>query len=46
MTLHEEVELKLIEEGLEFDHKNKRWSASDPWIKDTALLPHKRYIAL
>ena len=45
MTLHEEAELKLIEEGLEFDHKNKRWSPSYPWTKDPAFLPHNRYIA-
>ena len=45
MTLREEAELKLIEKGLEFDQRNKRWSASYPWVKDPASLPHNRYIA-
>ena len=45
MTLLEEKELVLIENGLSFDCEAKRWSASYPWIRDPEFLPNNKYVA-
>ena len=45
-TLQEERELKLIEDNLEYDKKNKRWVAGYPWVKDPNKLPNNRKVAL
>lgn len=39
-TMEEERELDLIEKGLSYDEKCKRWIAAYPWIKDPYKLPN------
>ena len=46
MSLKEEKEYKMIEEGLVFDEKRGRWSASYPWIRDPSELPNNRNVAI
>ena len=45
MTIKEERELKLIEEGLKYDALNKRWTSQYPWIVDPNLLPNNYVLA-
>ena len=46
MTLQEERELSMIEEGLSFNSETGRWWAKYPWKIDPSLLPNNRYIAV
>ena len=46
MTLQEERELSMIEEGLSFNSETGRWCAKYPWKIDPSLLPNNRYIAV
>lgn len=41
MTLKEEKELKLIEDGLNYDELNQCWVADYPWIRNPSELPNK-----
>ena len=45
MTLQEEKDLMMIEEGLTFNSDTGRWCAKYPWKIDPASLPNNRYIA-
>jgi len=45
MTLHEEKELKMIEDGIEFDKNTGRWMAKYPWIVNPSTLPRNRHVA-
>ena len=40
MTIKEEHEIRLIEEGLSFDSDSNRWVAKYPWIKNPKELPY------
>ncbi|KAK4316629.1 hypothetical protein Pmani_012229 [Petrolisthes manimaculis] len=40
LTLKEQREAKLIEEGLHYDDSNERWVAEYPWIRDPRELPN------
>ncbi|XP_064082955.1 uncharacterized protein LOC135198965 [Macrobrachium nipponense] len=44
-SLKEEMELKQIEEGLNYDSINGYWIASYPWIKDPNKLPNNVSLA-
>ena len=46
MSIKEEREYKLIEEGMKFRNESKRWEASYPWIKDPSDLPDNKAAAL
>ena len=46
MTLQEERELSMIEDGLSFNSITGRWCAKYPWKIDPAMLPNNRYVAL
>ncbi len=39
-TMEEERELDIIEKGLSYDEKGKRWVAVYPWIRDPYKLPN------
>ena len=45
MTIREEKELQMIEEGLQFDERSGRWQAKYPWVKDPGVLPENRHVA-
>lgn len=45
LTLKEQREAKLIEEGLHYDANNERWVAEYPWIKDPNKLPNNYSVA-
>ena len=44
MSLKDEKELELIEQGLKFDLEKKRWVASYPWLKNPSVLENNRDI--
>ena len=46
MSLKEEREYQLIEEGLSFDEENGRWIAKYPWVVPPEDLPNNRCVAL
>ena len=46
MTLREEMEYKMIDEGLSFDTDKGKWKANYPWIRSPEELPNNRYVAL
>ena len=46
MTIREEKELELIEKNLSYDHENKQWQASYPWIQDPNHLPNNKIAAM
>ena len=46
MSLKDEKEYQLIEEGLQFDESRSRWIAAYPWIKSPNDLPDNRCVAL
>ena len=46
MSLQDELELKLIEENIEFNRDTGRWVAHYPWIKDPHMLPDKKCITV
>lgn len=43
--MREEVELRQIEKGLEYDSVHGYWTASYPWIKDPNKLPNNVSLA-
>ena len=45
LTLREQREIKLIEEGLHYDARSERWVAEYPWIKDPIDLPNNYSVA-
>ena len=45
MTLLEERELEMIENGLQFDESTGRWLAKYPWLVDPNVLPRNRHVA-
>lgn len=45
-TMEEERELKLIEKGLSYDEKGKRWVAAYPWIRDPFKFPDNAKAAM
>jgi len=45
MTLKEEKELKLIEDGLNYDELNQCWVADYPWIRNPSELPNNMSLA-
>ena len=40
LSINEQRELDLIEQGLKYDSVRKLWTATYPWIKDPNLLPN------
>ena len=46
MSLKEENELKMIEEGIQFDSSKGRWCAGYPWIKEPSELKPNRKVAV
>ena len=46
MTLQEEEELKLIEEGISFNEVTGRWLANYPWVKDSKVLSNNHSVAV
>jgi len=46
MSLQEEKEYRMIEDGLRFCNESGRWEASYPWIKPAADLPDNRCVAM
>ena len=45
-TIREERELKLIEDKLEYNREEKRWTAEYPWIRDPSELPDNKRAAM
>ena len=46
MSLQEEKEYSMIEDGLRFCEESRCWEASYPWIKSPAGLPNNRCVAM
>ena len=46
MTLQEEEELKLIEDGISFNKETGRWLANYPWVKDSKNLSNNHSVAV
>ena len=46
MSLQDEREYKLIEDGIKFNEERKRWTASYPWIREPMELPNNKRFAL
>ena len=46
MTLKEERELEIIDEGIKFNVETGRWIASYPWIKDPSELANNRKVVI
>ena len=40
MSLKDEKEYKMIEEGLKFEEAKSRWVAAYPWVKPAKELPN------
>ena len=45
-SIQEERETKMIEDGLRYDIRKKRWTVTFPWIKDPNALPNNYGAAL
>lgn len=46
LTIREERELRLIEDGLKYDKDNKFWISEYPWISDPYKLPNNFPMAM
>ena len=46
MPLKDEQKYNLIERNLVYDHTEKKWRTSYPWIREPKLLPNNRCIAV